>query len=239
MNEEAKKCTHLSGGLCLVAAALILGLCLIAAVNRFKNADRQVVVRGLCEKEVMADRAIYPIVFQEGGDNLVQLAERVAQKNAVVVDFLKDNGFSSEEISIAPPKVEDRSMNTYSNNLNIYTYAMTSVVTLYTSKVDKVLEMQTKQSQLLEKGIAVGSGNTWDNPVTYNFEGLNEVKPAMIAEANKNAREAAEQFAKDSGSKLGKIKAATQGLFSIENRDQNTPQKKTVRVVTTVTYQLK
>lgn len=238
MSEE-KKFKYVASGIGVCIAALVLGVCFIVGIKQFKNADRQVSVRGLCEKEVMADRAIYPIAFQVGGDNLVTVAEDIASKNAIVVAFLKENGFTDDEITIAPPKVEDRSMNNYSSNQHVYTYAMTSVITVYTTKVDKVIEMQAKQSQLLEKGIAVGAGYGWSNPVTFSFEGLNGIKPGMIAEANKNANEAAQQFAKDSDSKLGKIKEATQGLFSIEDRDQNTPQKKTVRVVTYVTYQLK
>ncbi len=238
MSDE-KKCKIKTDGIGLGIAALILGLCFIAGVKNFKSYDRQVSVRGLCEKEVMADRAIYPIVFREGGDNLVQVAESITAKNREVVAFLKENGFDDDEITVAPPKVEDRSINNYANSQHLVKYAMTSVVTVYTKKVDKVLEMQGKQGQLLEKGIAVGAGDSWENPVTYSFEGLNDIKPEMIAEANKKAREAAQQFADDSESKLGKIKEAQQGLFSIENRDQNTPQKKTVRVVTYVTYQLK
>lgn len=239
--------TPQSGGRCaapwcswigVMGAALILGLCFVAGIKTFKNADRQVSVRGLCEREVMADKAIYPIVFMESGNNLVELAATVDQKNQIVQDFLKTNGFDAAEITIAPPKVEDRSSNTYTNK-DANRYVMTSVITVCTDKVEKVLEMQSKQNQLLSQGVAVGAGSNWDYPVTYSFEGLNKVKPDMIAEANKNARVAAEQFAEDSHSKLGTIKQAEQGLFSIESRDQNTPQKKIVRVVTYVTYALK
>jgi hypothetical protein len=223
----------------LLGAALILGICFVIGVKAFKNADRQVSVRGLCEKEVMADRAIYPIVFKEGGNNLVELASTLNTKNQIVLDFLKENGFVAAEISIAAPKVEDRNADNYNAANHGYDYVMTSVVTVCTDKVDKVLELQAKLNQLLDKGVPVGAGYSWDYPVTYSFEGLNKVKPDMIAEANQNARKAAEQFAKDSHSKLGKIKKAEQGLFTIDSRDQNTPQKKVVRVVTYVTYGLK
>ena len=76
-------------------------------------------------------------------------------------------------------------------------------------------------------------------PMRFKFEGLNEIKPGMIEEATKNAREVGEKFAKDSGSRLGKIKTANQGTFSITDRDSNTPEIKKVRVVTSVTYYLK
>ena len=102
-----------------------------------------------------------------------------------------------------------------------------------------MLELQTRQADLIGKGIAVGSGDTWENPIQFVYEGLNDIKPEMIEEANANARKAAEQFAKDSHSRLGKIKTATQGLFSIEERDSNTPQIKRIRVVTSVTYNLR
>ena len=91
----------------------------------------------------------------------------------------------------------------------------------------------------MKKGIVIGTGNQWENPVEFKYEGLNGIKPEMIEEATENARETAQKFAKDSHSRLGKIKNASQGTFSIENRDSNTPYIKRVRVVTSVTYYLK
>ena len=110
--------------------------------------------------------------------------------------------------------------------------------TICTDNVDAVLDLMSKQSELMKKGLVI-VGNDWENPVEFKYEGLNDIKPAMIEEATQNAREAAEKFAKDSGSRLGKIKNANQGTFTIENRDSNTPYIKKVRVVTSVTYYLK
>ena len=87
----------------------------------------------------------------------------------------------------------------------------------------------------MKKGIVTGGTNQWENPVEFKYEGLNDIKPQMIEEATENARAAAKKFAKDSGSRLGKIKTANQGTFTIENRDSNTPYIKKVRVVTSVT----
>ncbi len=253
MEENVKKCNDASASECcctasshsncaivcgLLAAALVLGICFILGIRAYKNADREVSVRGLCERTVMADRAIYPLSFREGGNNMELLAASVDTKNAIVVEFLLGMGFDSTEITIAPPKLEDRINNSYTNNKG-FNYAITSIITVCTDKVDKVLELQTKQRELLEKGIAISSYDSWDNPITFSFEALNEIKPDMIAEANQNARKAAEQFARDSDSKLGNIKRASQGLFSIESRDRNTPQIKVVRVVNYVTYGLK
>ena len=97
--------------------------------------------------------------------------------------------------------------------------------------------MIIEQSELLKQGIAIIGGD-WEYKVSYDFTGLNDVKPQMIEEATKNARLAAEKFAKDSNSKLGKIKHASQGQFSIEDRDANTPFIKHIRVVTTIDYSL-
>ena len=72
----------------------------------------------------------------------------------------------------------------------------------------------------------------------YLFTQLEAIKPEMIAEATRDARRAAEQFAHDSGSRVGAIRTAQQGYFSIEDRDAFSPEKKRVRVVTTVQYLL-
>ena len=110
-------------------------------------------------------------------------------------------------------------------------------ILLQTLSLYLVLELMSKQSELLKKGIVTG-GNKWENPVEFSYNGLNDIKPEMIEEATKNARETAEKFAKDSNSRLGKIKSANQGTFSISDRDSNTPHIKKVRVVTSITYYL-
>ena len=127
--------------------------------------------------------------------------------------------------------------NEYGDNNRAFRYIAKNVVTVCTSDVDKVLALMSNQADLLKKGVVV-AGNDWENPVEFKYEGLNEIKPQMIEEATKNAREVAEKFAKDSDSKIGKIKSANQGTFSIEARDSNTPYIKRVRVVTSVTYYL-
>jgi hypothetical protein len=120
----------------------------------------------------------------------------------------------------------------------LYRYNLTSVITVSSQQVELVRNLIAEQGELLDKGIAIVSGE-YDTQVNYLFTGLNDLKPDMIAEATRNAREAAEQFASDSDSKLGKIKTATQGQFSISDRDQYTPYLKNVRVVTSVVYYLK
>jgi hypothetical protein len=159
--------------------------------------------------------------------------------NAVVVDFLKAGGISQEEITVSVPQISDKFANEYGDIDRAFRYIAKNVITVYTSDVDTVLELIGRQSELLKKGIVTGGGNQWENPVEFKYEGLNEIKPEMIEDATRNAREAAQKFAKDSDSRLGKIKTATQGTFTIENRDSNTPYIKKVRVVTSVTYYLK
>ncbi|MBP5535252.1 MAG: SIMPL domain-containing protein [Bacteroidales bacterium] len=225
-------------GTSIVLAALVNGVLLFYAARTLKSYDDTVTVRGLCEREIMADRAIYPVVYKETGNDLPTLYASVNKKNAEVLRFLQENGIDSSEVSVSAPRIVDNSSMQYTNN-SANRYVITSVLTVCTGKVQTVLDIQSRLSQLMDKGIAIGSGNEWENPAVFEFTALNDVKPAMIEEANKNARAAAEQFAKDSRSRLGKINSATQGLFSIENRDQNTPHIKRVRVVTNVSYRLR
>ena len=117
-------------------------------------------------------------------------------------------------------------------------YNVTSVITVSSAQVEKARGLMSRMGELLKDGIAIAASDYGSN-VQYEFNGLNKIKPAMIEEATRNAREAAMKFAQDSESELGKIKNATQGLFSIDNRDQYTPHIKNVRVVTSVDYYLK
>ena len=180
---------------------------------------------------------IWPIVFKEVGDNLVTLSETVQNKVETLEKFLIENGVAAKEITKASPDITDTQSELYTSNKHPFRYVVTEVVTVATKDVDKIRDIMSKNGELLKKGIAISESDYRYRKV-FSFNGLGAIKPEMIEEANKNARTAAQKFAMDSGSKLGKIKTATQGQFSIEDRDENTPFIKKVRVVTSVQYYL-
>lgn len=221
----------------LAIAILGLGAFLYSGIVNAKQSDRYVNVRGFAEREVNADYVIWPIVFKEVGDNLVTLSETVQNKVETLEKFLIENGVAAKEITKASPDITDTQSELYTSNKHPFRYVVTEVVTVATKDVDKIRDIMSKNGELLKKGIAISESDYRYRKV-FSFNGLGAIKPEMIEEANKNARTAAQKFAMDSGSKLGKIKTATQGQFSIEDRDENTPFIKKVRVVTSVQYYL-
>lgn len=216
----------------------VLGICLIISVCKYRSYERTVEVKGLCESEVAADRVIWPITYKIVADDIEQLYYQIERDNDKILSFLTAGGIEKEYITIAPPKLSDKYAEEYGDNDRTYRFIATNVVTVCTDRVEEVIKLMARQSELIKMGILIG-GNNWENQIEFTYEGLNSIKPQMIEEATRNAREAAEKFAKDSGSKLGKIKRANQGIISIENRDGNTPYIKKVRVVTTITYYLR
>jgi len=227
-----------------LAAALVLALGMVVAawlladgIVKFKQFERSVEVKGLAEREVPADTAIWPIAFSEAETDLTRLYQTLQSKNAVIIDFLKAQGFKPEEISVSAPSITDRQAQDYGNAdlANRLRYTGKSVITVYTRRVDAVRRAMPELAVLGEQGIALNTGD-YENRPRFLFTGLNTLKPAMIEEATRNARQAAEKFAKDSDSTLGKIKRASQGQFSIEDRDESTAHIKKVRVVSTVNY---
>lgn len=225
------------------AAILALGIVLLGVmvrngINDFKDKERVVSVKGLAEIEVPANKVIWPLMYKDLGNDPAVLYTNMEEKNKAIVRFLKTNGVADDEISIAPPEILDMQAERYSSNPSPFRYNATSVITVTSGHVDKIRKLMSEQAELLKQGIAITGGDYRYN-VVYEFTGLNKVKPQMIEEATKNARVAAEKFAKDSESRLGKIKNASQGQFSISDRDANTPYVKNIRVVTTVDYYLK
>lgn len=215
----------------------LLGINIKSGIEKFSNKDRKVTVKGLAEREVMANKITWPIVCKELGDYLPTLYNNINSTNTAIIDFLKKNGISENEISINPPKVIDINSNIYSNNTRGYRYNITSVITVTSSQVTKVREIISKQGELLKQGIAIVEGD-YDNRISYEYTDFSAIKPEMMKEAISNAQKTAKQFAENSESKLGKIQTASQGQFSIQDRDTNTPYIKDIRVVTTVTYSL-
>lgn len=225
-----------STGFAVMAGLIFLGLMIPQAVKTYRSYDRNVTVKGLCEKEVGADKVIWPIQFKAVGNDLASVYKELEEKSAAVNEFLLSGGLPPEEISASAPSLSDKYAQEYGSNDRTFRYVAKSVITVCSRDVDKVLALMKDQRVLIRQGIA--PENEWGNQPEFLFEGLNELKPVMIEEATKNAREVALKFAKDSDSSLGKIKQASQGSFSIEDRDSNTPYIKKVRVVTGVTYYL-
>lgn len=216
----------------------VLGGQIKQGINKFVEKDRVVTVKGLAEMEVPANKVTWPLVYKEVGNDLVSLYDKIKSTNQTITNFLKGKGISEEEISINAPEIIDMQAERYNSNPVPFRYNVTTVITVTSNKVGLVRNLISEQGELLKQGVAITGGDYRYN-VEYDFTGLNAIKPQMIEEATKNAREAAEKFAKDSDSKLGKIKRANQGQFSIGNRDANTPYIKHVRVVTTIDYSLK
>ena len=191
-------------------------------------------VRGLCEKEVPADRVVWRISYSEKDNSLADLRTIVRRNNDIIVSKLTEAGFKSDEIKVANASYDDRYM--YSNNVSqvSYRYVANQTVTVFTKNLDLVRKLQqTLETDLVNQNILA---NSWAD---YQYLGLNDIKPAMIAESLENARAAADEFAKNSHSRIGKMRTASQGYFEVEDLDENTPQVKKVRVVTTVEYYLK
>lgn len=227
--------TLILSSLLLALGLLSVGLCIKGAATYLGDRNRTASVRGLCEREVPADKVTWPLVTQDLGDDLTALYAKAEQINAKILEFLHAGGLTDSEISVNPPDIEDRLAQSYDPSRVTSRYKMTNVIVVTSSNVEKVRALIKQQSKLISQGIAVLAGD-YNYPTTYEFTGLNAIKPEMIAEATHNAREAAAKFAQDSGSKLGPIITASQGQFSITDRDQYTPHIKNIRVVTTLTY---
>ena len=221
-------------GVSIVLAAFVLGLMLVCAVRTLKSFDDTVKVRGLCEKEVPADRVVWRIRYSEKDNSLADLRSTVQRNNNIIVSKLREAGFKDDEIKVGNASYDDRY--TYANNVSQITfrYQVDQTVTVFTKNLDLVRKLQqTLETDLVNQHILA---NSWAD---YQYLGLNDIKPAMIAESLENARAAADEFAKNSHSKIGKMRTASQGYFEVEDLDENTPQVKKVRVVTTVEYYLK
>lgn len=212
-------------GLSLVLAA---GVGYLAA-GKFSSQGKYVEVKGLSERIVKADTAIWPINIESRSSNIDTLYQEIERSIAIVEEFLLDQGFAAEEINVAPINVYQ---DTYQGAQ--YRYNANVQMSVYTAKVDLVRSASEQTLDLIRRGVVI-SGNYID----FQFNDLNSIKPEMLGEAIENARVSAEQFAGQSGTRLGRISRANQGVFSISEKDPASPEYKNVRVVSTLRYLLK
>ncbi|MXP47301.1 DUF541 domain-containing protein [Altererythrobacter luteolus] len=224
------------GSSAIIAAGLIAGGFLLGdGLVRAKDADRSVTVRGLDEREVVADLATWTISYSATASNLQSAQSGVDRDSEAIRKFFKEIGFP--ENALEPTGVN---VNYYTDN-GVPRYTVRQRMTLRSKNIELAQKAVKQQVDLVRSGVVLEDGSG----MSYTFTGLNDVKPEMVAAATKDARASAEQFAKDSGASVGSIRKATQGYFSINARDgdgggwgvSDTPYKK-VRVVTTVDFSL-
>lgn len=233
----------------LLALGLILGGWVLGAqIKATRLSDRYVTVKGLVERKVKSDLAIWPLPYKEAGNDLGALYAKTEADKKTILQFLAEQGIQSNEIEIGVIRVVDTQANEYGGgNTPAHRYIVEQPITVRTSRVDQVAAAAQKTIQLLQKGVVLG-GNPGQG-LSYKFTSLNAIKPDMITEATRNARAAADRFAADSGSKVGAIRQANQGVFSILAADggeageggfgtADSSLMKTVRVVTSVDYYL-
>ncbi len=212
-------------------------------------------MRGLAERNVKADLAIWPLEYTETGDDLSSLYVKTEADRKAILQFLKQQGLEPTEIELGVVGVVDTQANQYgAGNRAAHRYIVAQDITVKTTRVDQVAAAAQKTMILLQQDIVLTSNQ--NQGLTYKFTGLNSIKPDMITEATRNARAAADRFALDAGSQVGSIRQATQGVFSISaanssngadesgqgggfvgNADDSSLMK-TVRVVTSVDYYL-
>ena len=227
----------------IIAAALIsiglIGAGWFAAqgMSKLRTADRYVTVKGSAERIVDADLVVWPLSQTVGGNELGAVQAQLDANTRTIRDFLTSAGFKDDEIVVSPPRLEDRWAYSYGDNRPPERYRYSNTVTLRSNRVTAALAALRRSGDVVAKGVML---NTDDGGgPDFDYTQLNEIKPALIAEATANARKSAEQFAKDSGARIGGIRNANQGVISIENRDAGSPQIKKIRVVTTVEYFLR
>ncbi len=248
-NQTSRAGMALLGSL-LAVGFIIGGWVLGTQIKATRLGDRYVMVRGLAERNVKSDLAIWPIEYKEAGDDLSSLYSKTEGDRKVILQFLNQQGIQSSEIELGVVRVVDTQANEcVGGNRAPYRYIVDQRVIVMTSRVDLIAAAAQKTMNLLQQGIVLNS----NQGLAYRFTGLNSIKPDMITEATRNARSAADRFAKDSGSTVGSIRQAYQGVVSIlpANSGSDTGESdqggiyvsnadsslmKTVRVVTSVQY---
>lgn len=230
-------------GMALIAALLIalslafMAISIKAGLLQFRDADRVVSVKGLAERTVKADLALWPINFSVAGDSLDRLQTDIEAQQSLIRSFLLLKGFVVEDIQLSMPKITDQHANVYGQTLPPQRYRAEVTVLVRTSDVARVKSGMQTVGELVKSGVALTQ--SYEFQPRFVFTQLESIKPDMIAHATNDARAAANQFARDARAEVGSIRRASQGYFSIEDVDAFTPEIKRVRVVTSVDYILR
>lgn len=235
---ENKKChcaKILLPSIAIVAGLTLLGFFISKGLTRIANQEQYVTVKGLAEREVLANKVVWPLPYKCVSNDMQKLYGDIEKNKNIVLSYLKDGGITDSEIVVSAPAVTDRLAQSYVPDNIQFRYQAEAVITVISPQVEKVIELMGKQIELMKDGVIIS--NEYNYQTQFEYTALNDIKPEMVEEATRNARAVAQKFAEDSDCELGNIRQATQGQFSISS-DETTPQIKNIRVVTTVKYAL-
>lgn len=241
-------------GVC-VAIGIIAGAFLLGrSLERFKKEDRHISVKGFSEREVKADLVIWTIPIRIANNDLLDGSRQMELSKQKVFEFLTKNGISSGEIIQRDLKVTDKQANEYGGNREEqFRYIIEETIEVRSNNVDNVQKVSRMTNELLTAGVALSTKSDWSGAgLQFIFTKLNDIKPGMIIESIQNAKKAAVQFTNESGTRLGKLREASQGYFSVSDRDNvlasggegagygggNSDMFKKVRVVIGVEYSI-
>jgi hypothetical protein len=213
----------------LGGAMILFAIAFFVAAGSFSGQGKYVEVKGLSEKIVKADVAIWSLNFDVKSNDIDSLYSGIEKNNTAIKDFLKQKGFEDSEINIAPVNIYQ---DTYKDA--IFRYNANEQLSVYTKKVDAVRAASKDTLLLVKKGVTLNQ-----NSIDFQFSDINSVKPEMLSEAIKNARATAEQFAEVSGSRIGGVSRGNQGVFDITDKDPGSPEYKKIRVVSTLRFLLR
>lgn len=219
----------------LACGIALAGYFVYCGLDNFATRDRHVTVKGLSEREVMADKVTWSMSVSVSGNVLELLYGQLGPKQDQLLKFLKQNGVTEDEIFISAPSALDRSdwYNWNEKRGTIDQYVVSGNLTIVSGNVQKIMDLHMKQLELLQHGVLLEGSS-----LNFEYTGLNELKPSMVEEATQNARIVANKFAEDAQCSLGSIRTARQGQFEVES-DEVLPHKRHIRVVTTIEYYLK
>jgi len=254
MDSSKEKNGRLTGavvvGLCALVGLAVAGFFIGRGTERLRSAVRTVTVKGLVEKEVKSDRAIWTLNLRRASADVKDAQARIAADREAAVAFLKKQGFEDSEIERTPIKTIDKLAREYGQPqaADRFRYVETTSVVVKTPNVDLVRTAVGATEELLKAGVILdGEREGAANP-RYVVSKFNDLRPQLLADATKNARATAQQFAADSGVQVGVIRSANQGsiqIFGMDGNDESgpfsptsTPMKR-IRVVSTFEFELR
>lgn len=213
----------------LGSALFVFSIVFFLSAYSFSKQASYVEVKGLSEKIVKADVAIWSINFDVKSNDIDSLYAGIAKNTSTIQKFLLNKGFEASEINIAPVNIYQ---DTYAGSL--FRYNSGTQLSVYTKKVDLVKSASKDTLSLVKDGVTLNQ-----NSIEFQFSDINSIKPEMLAEAIKNAKISAKQFAEESGSRLGAISRGNQGVFDISDKDPGSPEYKKIRVVSSLRFLIK
>lgn len=210
---ESRPFINLGGWFVLALTFLICTYLATDTLKQIKFGQGTIFVKGCAEKEIQSDFVKWQGTISASGATQIEAYEKLENDLKLLRRYIEDHEVSLNQVEFLPistNQIYQRNEQGHTTN-KIEGYELSLGFSIASTDIPRIARLSQTITTLIKNGISISSSQP-----QYFFLKIEEMKINMLGEASKDARLRAEALvSKSSGSHVGFLRSAQQGVFQI------------------------